>query len=81
MANRAADARRRSMRLVYPDGEIEIDFLTRSVTNTTKRELQSLELRDPLWESVAAFVDRRPRLAPPRWSAPKKPAGRWKPRF
>ena len=56
VANRAADARRRFMRLIYPDGEIEIDFLTRSVTNTTERELQSLELRDPLWESVAAFV-------------------------
>jgi len=56
VANRAADARRRSMRLTYPDGEIEIDFLTRSVTNTTDRKLQDLELHDPLWESVAAFV-------------------------
>jgi hypothetical protein len=56
VANRAADARRRAMRLVYPDGVIEIDFLARTVTNTTGRRLQSLELRDPLWESVAAFV-------------------------
>ena len=56
VANRAADARRRSMRVVYPDGEIGIDFLTRKVTNTTARKLQNLELRDPLWESVAAFV-------------------------
>jgi hypothetical protein len=44
------------MRVVYPDGEIKIDFLTRKVTNTTPRKLQNLELRDPLWESVAAFV-------------------------
>jgi predicted dehydrogenase len=56
VANRAADQRRRSMRLVYSDGEIEIDFLTRTVTNTTERTLHNLALRDPLWESVAAFV-------------------------
>ncbi|HEX3484203.1 MAG TPA: Gfo/Idh/MocA family oxidoreductase [Micropepsaceae bacterium] len=56
IANRAADARRRSMRVVYADGEIEIDFLTRKVTNTSPRKLQKLDLGDPLWESVAAFV-------------------------
>ena len=56
VANRAADTRHRFMRVVYPDGEIEIDFLTRVVTNTTERKLQDLELCDPLWESVAAFV-------------------------
>jgi len=56
VANRAADERRRAMRVVYPDGEIVIDFLARTVTNTTGRKLQSLELRDPLWESVSAFV-------------------------
>ena len=32
VANRAADLRQRFMRVVYPDGEIEIDFLTRKVT-------------------------------------------------
>jgi predicted dehydrogenase len=56
IANRAADSRQRFMRVVYPDGEIEIDFLTHKVTNTTARPLQPLELRDPLGESVAAFV-------------------------
>ena len=56
IANRAADLRQRFMRVVYPDGEIEIDFLTREVTNTTARPLQALELHDPLGESVAAFV-------------------------
>jgi predicted dehydrogenase len=56
VANRSADERRRAMRVVYPDGEIQIDFLARTVTNTTGRKLQSLELRDPLWESVSAFV-------------------------
>jgi predicted dehydrogenase len=56
VASRAADARRRSMRVVYEDGEIGIDFLARKVTNTTGRPLQSLELHDPLAESVGAFV-------------------------
>ena len=56
-ANRAAEARHRSMRVVYPDGEIVIDFLARTVVNTTGRKLQSLELRDPLGDSIASFVD------------------------
>ena len=56
-ANRAAETRRRAMRLVYPDGEIEIDFLARTVVNTTGRKLQSLELRDPLGDSIGSFVD------------------------
>jgi predicted dehydrogenase len=55
-ASRVADSRRRSMRLVYADGVIEIDFLTRSVRNTTRRPLRPLALHDPLGESVAAFV-------------------------
>ena len=44
------------MRVAYPDGEIEIDFLARTVTNTTGRRLQPLQLHDPLRESVMAFV-------------------------
>ena len=56
VANRAADERRRYMRVVYPDGEIYIDFLSRTVTNTTDRTLHSLDLQDPLGESVSAFV-------------------------
>jgi len=56
VANRAAHLRERFMRVVYPDGAIEIDFLTREVTNATRRPLQALELHDPLGESVAAFV-------------------------
>jgi predicted dehydrogenase len=55
-SSRIAGARQRSMRLVYPDGAIEIDFLTRTVTNTTARELPSLAMDDPLGESVASFV-------------------------
>jgi hypothetical protein len=44
------------MRAVYADGEVEIDFLTRKVTNTTPRPLGVLEMGDPLGESVAGFV-------------------------
>lgn len=55
-ASRAADTRKRSMRVVYPDGEIEIDFLARTVRNTSARTFRPLELHDPLAESVAGFV-------------------------
>jgi predicted dehydrogenase len=55
-ASRIADARRRTMRLTYPDGMIEIDFLTRSVRNTTPQELPPLDMEDPLGDSVASFV-------------------------
>src|SRR5262245_3671599 len=55
-ASRIAEARRRSMRLVYDDGVIEIDFLARTVRNTTTRLIKPLALNDPLGESVAAFV-------------------------
>ena len=55
-ASRISDKRRRGMRAVYKDGEIEIDFLTRQVKNTTNRTLNALELDDPLGESIAAFV-------------------------
>ena len=57
LASRIADGRRRGMRAVYEDGAIEIDFLTRTVTNTTLRPLNALELDDPLGASVAAFVE------------------------
>jgi len=55
-ASRVAEARKRSMRLVYADGAIEIDFLARSMRNSTGRLIRPLALHDPLGESVAAFV-------------------------
>ena len=55
-ASRIADERKRGMRVVYPDGVIEIDFLTRTVKNTTLRPLNALDLDDPLGESIMAFV-------------------------
>ena len=54
--SRIADVRRRGMRAVYADGIVEIDFITRQVTNTTPRPLKALEMGDPLGESVASFV-------------------------
>jgi len=55
--SRISDERSRGMKAVYSDGVVEIDFLTRKVTNTTPRALQSLEVGDPLAESVSAFVE------------------------
>jgi predicted dehydrogenase len=54
--SRIAETRKRGLRAVYADGVIEIDFLTREVTNTTPRPLAALEMGDPLGESVASFV-------------------------
>jgi len=54
--SRVANERRRGMRAVYADGVVEIDFLSRKVTNTTPRPLGALEVGDPLGESVAGFV-------------------------
>ena len=54
--SRISEERSRGMRAVYSDGIVEIDFLTRTVTNTTPRALHALEVGDPLGESVGAFV-------------------------
>jgi predicted dehydrogenase len=54
-ASRISD-RKRGMRAVYEDGVVEIDFLTRQVTNTTPRPLRGPDLADPLAESVMGFV-------------------------
>ena len=56
-ANRAADERKRSLRIGYVDGgEIAIDFLTRKFVNTTRTALSLAESADPLAELIAAFV-------------------------
>ena len=54
--SRVANERKRGLRAVYADGVVEIDFLSRTVRNTTPRPLGALELGDPLGESVAGFV-------------------------
>jgi predicted dehydrogenase len=55
--SRVAAERSRGMKAVYADGIVEIDFLTRKVTNTTPRALNDLDVSDPLGESVTSFVE------------------------
>ncbi|MCZ4299023.1 Gfo/Idh/MocA family protein [Henriciella marina] len=57
-SSRAAEERRRKMRLAFKSGEIEIDFLTREVRNTTPFEVRadvSQSLPDPLGAADNAF--------------------------
>lgn len=59
--SRQADARRRTMRVVYPSGQVEIDFVARTFVNTTPFALNpdfadAPAARDPLGASVAAFL-------------------------
>jgi len=56
-ASRIAKERKRSLRAVYADGVIEIDFLSRQVKNTTHRPLNAPEMEDPLGASIGAFVE------------------------
>ena len=60
-ADRDAPARERTMRLVYPSGEVRIDFLARTFENTAGFPLnagfaETETGRDPLGASVAAFT-------------------------
>ncbi|QYJ00410.1 Gfo/Idh/MocA family oxidoreductase [Thalassovita mediterranea] len=57
-SSRAAEERRRKMRLAFKSGEIEIDFLTREVRNSTPFEVRadvSQSLPDPLGAADHAF--------------------------
>ncbi len=66
-ASRNADEKQRSMRLVYLDGEIFIDFVNRTLTNTTSAKLEPAFggedvdgkpsiASDPLGYGIAHFV-------------------------
>ncbi len=60
-ASRVAEGRERTMRIVYPSGEVRVDFLTRAFTNTTAFPLvadfaDTAAGRDGLGASIAAFV-------------------------
>ena len=60
-ASRMAPERKRTMRVVYPSGELEIDFLARTFRNTTGFDLnpdfaETPGARDPLGASVGAFL-------------------------
>jgi predicted dehydrogenase len=61
-ASRVAENRERTMRIVYPSGEVTVDFLTRAFTNTTPFLLapdfaESPAGRDGLGASISAFVE------------------------
>ncbi len=73
-ASRVAQARQRTMRLVYPSGEVAIDFLAHRFANTTPFALNSAfeetaAGRDRLGASIGAF------LAAARGEAPTPLAG------
>jgi predicted dehydrogenase len=60
-ASRVAEARERTMRIVYPSGEVRVDFLTHAFTNTTPYPLDpnfedSPAGRDKLGASIGAFL-------------------------
>ncbi len=61
-ASRMAEARERTMRLVYPSGEVNIDLLNRKFENTTPFKLdagfaEADIAKDPLGTSVFRFLD------------------------
>ena len=60
--SRIADARERTMKLIYPSGELVIDFVARTFHNTTGFALdehftETPAGRDPLGASVREFID------------------------
>ena len=55
-ASRISDEVRRGMKIIYSSGKIEIDFVKRTVINTTPYGIKELNGGDPLGESVANFV-------------------------
>lgn len=62
VASRVAPARRRFMRLVYPSGEVNVDFLARTFENTTDFPLNAdfattPKGSDPLGANVSIFID------------------------
>ncbi len=69
VSSRVAPERRRFMRLVYPSGEVNVDFLARSFENTTDFPLNAGFAKtpvgvDPLGANVASFVDAVLMVAP-----------------
>jgi predicted dehydrogenase len=59
--SRQAPARKRTMRVVFPSGEVEIDFMARTFRNTTPFALNAdfadtPAAQDPLGASVASFL-------------------------
>ena len=56
-ASRIAQGRERAMRLVYPSGEIRVDFLAKTFANSTGHALSpAFDDADPLGVSLDAFI-------------------------
>lgn len=60
-SSRVAAARERRMKVVYPSGEVRIDFVTREFINTTPFQLNpnfqdTVAGKDPLGASIRAFL-------------------------
>ena len=58
----ADGGRKRTMRLVYPSGEVVLDFMAKTFSNTTVFPLnadyaETPDGKDPLGASVQAFLD------------------------
>jgi predicted dehydrogenase len=67
--SRQAQERKRTMRVVYPSGEVEIDFVARTFRNTTPFALnpdyaETPAAKDPLGASVEGFLDAVRGLSP-----------------
>ncbi len=67
--SRLAPERKRTMRIVYPSGEVEIDFIARTFRNTTPFALNAdyadtPAAKDPLGASVEGFLDAVRGLSP-----------------
>lgn len=61
-ASRIAEARTRTMRLVYPSGEVRMDFIARTFENASALKLdanfaETASGRDPLGANVSRFID------------------------
>jgi predicted dehydrogenase len=59
--SRLDEGRQRAMRIVYPSGEVVIDFMAKTFANTTPYRLnpdyaETLQGKDPLGSSVSAFL-------------------------
>ncbi len=60
--SRLDEGRVRTMRIIYPSGEVTLDFMAKSFSNTTRFPLnpdyaESPDGKDPLGASVGAFLD------------------------
>ena len=75
LASRIADERQRDMKIIYPDGVVEIDFVNRTIFNSTPEDLrtdfdgneQSKKIMgDPLGYGIGAFIDAVRNGTPPR---------------